>query len=73
MKYLGLWSLGYEKFFEKFVKPSGPPSYILNVRFLRTEEYVRIYQSKCFSQEDRQSNKCAKGKQRKKMQNANEY
>ena len=31
MKYLGLWSLGYEKCFEKFVKPSGPLSYILNV------------------------------------------
>ena len=23
--------LGYEFFFEKFIKPSGPPSYILNV------------------------------------------
>ena len=27
-------SLGYEKFFEKFVTPSAPPSYILNVRSL---------------------------------------
>ena len=26
--------LGYENFFEKFVKPSGSPSYILNVRSL---------------------------------------
>ena len=36
MKYLGLSLLGYEIFFEKFVKPSGRPSYILNVRSLRS-------------------------------------
>ena len=32
MKYLGLSSPGERFFFEKFVKPSGLPSYILNVR-----------------------------------------
>ena len=26
---------GYEIFFEKFVKPFGPPSYIINVRSLK--------------------------------------
>ena len=26
--------MGYERFFEKFVKPSGPLSYILNVHSL---------------------------------------
>ena len=31
MKYLGLWSPGQRIFFEKFVKPSAPPSYIVNV------------------------------------------
>ena len=31
MKYLGLWSPGLQKNFEKFVKPSVLPSYILNV------------------------------------------
>ena len=35
MKYLGLWSRGLRNFFEKFVKPSGPSSYTLNVRSLR--------------------------------------
>ena len=34
MKYLGLWSPGLRNFFEKFVKPSGPTSYILNVATL---------------------------------------
>ena len=29
MKYLGLWSSGLRMFFEKFVKPFVPPSYIL--------------------------------------------
>ena len=33
-KYLGLWSNGLRKFFEKFVKPSGTPSYIFNVHCL---------------------------------------
>ena len=39
MKYLGLWLLGYENFFEKFVKPSAPPpsSYILNIRSLNCD------------------------------------
>ena len=31
MKNLGLWSPGYEILFEKFVKPPGSLSYILNV------------------------------------------
>ena len=34
VKYLGLWSPGLRIFFEKFVKPSGPTSYILNTRSL---------------------------------------
>ena len=37
MKYLGLWSLDLWNFFEKFVKQSGPASYILNVRSLISE------------------------------------
>ena len=35
MKYLDLWSPGLWNIFWKFVKPSGPPSYILNVRSLK--------------------------------------
>ena len=42
MKYLGLRSLGLQNFLEKFVKPSGPPFYILNVRFLK-EIWKRDY------------------------------
>ena len=38
MKYLGLWSLELRIFFEKFVKQSGPASYILNVRSLISED-----------------------------------
>ena len=38
MKYLGLWSLELRNFFEKFVKQSGPASYILNVRSLISED-----------------------------------
>ena len=34
MKYVGLWSPELRHFFEKFVKPSGHSSYILNVRSL---------------------------------------
>ena len=34
MKYLGLWSPGLRKVFEKFVKLSGPLSNILNVHSL---------------------------------------
>ena len=30
-----VWSAGVRIFFEKFVKPSGPTSYILNVRSLK--------------------------------------
>ena len=37
MKFLGLWSPGLQNFFEKFVKPSGPSSYILNVRSLKKD------------------------------------
>ena len=43
MKYLGLWSRGLQIFFEKFVKPLGPPSYILNVRSLIWYIYIYIY------------------------------
>ena len=32
-RYMVSWATNL--FFEKFVKPSGPPSYILNVRFLK--------------------------------------
>ena len=32
MKNLGLWSSGLRNFLKKFVKPSGPASYLLNVR-----------------------------------------
>ena len=42
MKYLGLWSPGLQNFFEKFVKPSGPPSCILNVRSRNTITKVYI-------------------------------
>ena len=42
--------LGYEFFFEKFVKPCGPPSYILNVRslmnyslFMISKRYLRNF------------------------------
>ena len=42
MKYLGLRSLGLQNFLEKFVKPSGTPFYILNVRFLK-EIWKRDY------------------------------
>ena len=41
MKYLGLWSPGVRIFFEKFVKPSTTPSYILNVRSLNA---LNVYQ-----------------------------
>ena len=34
MKYFPKKILSHEIFFEKFVKPSGPPSHILNVRSL---------------------------------------
>ena len=34
MKYLGLWSSGLRKFFEKFLKPSGLDSYMCNVHSL---------------------------------------
>ena len=37
MKYLGLCLLGYETFFEKFVKPSGSSSHMLNVCSLRSK------------------------------------
>ena len=39
MKYF----LGYENVFEKFVKPSGPPSYILNVRSLTDFLYLDFH------------------------------
>ena len=42
MKYLGLLSPGLQVFFfEKFVKPSSPSSYILNVRSLIRFEQMR--------------------------------
>ena len=41
MKYLGLSSPGVRIFFEKFVKPSTTPSYILNVRSLNA---LNVYQ-----------------------------
>ena len=41
MKYLGLW------FFEKFVKPSGPSSYILNVRSLMQSLYTVRSERSC--------------------------
>ena len=34
MKYLALWSPGLQTFLENFVKPSGPLSYMVNVRSL---------------------------------------
>ena len=40
MKYLGLVSWA-TKVFEKLVKPSGPPSYILNLRSLKIRMYQR--------------------------------
>ena len=39
MKYLDLWSPGLRNFFEKFVKSSGSPSYILNVRSLTDRDH----------------------------------
>ena len=39
MKYLGLWSPGLRFFFfEKFVKSSGPPSYICTLPELNSQE-----------------------------------
>ena len=35
--------MDYEKFFEKFVKLSGPPSYILSVRSVRIEFVLAFY------------------------------
>ena len=34
-KKLALWPSELQNIFEKFVKPSGPPSYILNARSLK--------------------------------------
>ena len=42
MQYLGLWSPGLQNFFEKFVKPSGTLSYILNVRSIIVENKYNI-------------------------------
>ena len=43
MKYLVYGLLGYEIFFEKFVKPSGSHSYILNVRSLMLTNIQNIH------------------------------
>ena len=40
MKYLGLWSPGLRLSFEKFVKPSGTPSCILNACFLTRQSSI---------------------------------
>ena len=45
MKYLGLCSSGLRIFFEKFVKPSAPPCYILNVRFLNVPKMIDCHYS----------------------------